>query len=55
MKSSMESDLSSAVKRNEKVVKSEDQWKAILTPEQYSICRNRETERAFAGAYYHNE
>lgn len=40
---------------NKKVIKSEDEWEAMLTPEQYSICRKKETERAFSGAYYHNE
>ncbi|SFG94684.1 peptide-methionine (R)-S-oxide reductase MsrB [Neptunomonas qingdaonensis] len=47
--------MKSSMSNNGKVIKSEDEWKATLTAEQYRICRNRETERAFAGAYYHNE
>lgn len=43
------------MKNEEKIIKSEEEWKAILSPEQYSVCRHRETERAFTGAYYHNE
>ncbi len=37
----------------DKIVKTEQEWQAILTPEQYAICRRGETERPFTGAYYH--
>jgi len=30
----------------------EEQWKAHLTAEQYRIARQKETERAFTGAYW---
>jgi len=36
----------------DKIIKSEEEWKDILTPEQYYIARQKGTERAFTGVYY---
>ena len=34
------------------VVKTDTEWKALLTPEQYAIARKQGTERAFTGKYH---
>lgn len=31
--------------------KTEDYWKSVLTPEQYTVCRGAGTERPFTGTY----
>jgi len=36
----------------EKVQKSDQEWRAELTPEQYRVLREHGTERAFTGAYH---
>ena len=37
-----------------KVIKSEEEWRAELTSEQYEVCRRKGTERAFTGQYWNN-
>ena len=36
----------------EKIIRSDDEWRQRLTPEQYEITRARGTERPFCGVFY---
>ena len=42
-------------KRQDKVAKSDADWRTELTPEQYQVCRNKGTERAFTGAFWNTK
>jgi peptide-methionine (R)-S-oxide reductase len=38
-----------------KVQRSEQEWRQMLTPEQYEVLRQKGTERAFTGKYAHSK
>ena len=42
-------------KMNDKVVKTQQEWKEILTPEQFRVMRKKGTERAFSGEYWNTK
>ncbi|GIV02992.1 MAG: peptide-methionine (R)-S-oxide reductase [Armatimonadetes bacterium] len=46
--------LCQSPERPDKIVRSEEEWQKILTPEQYRILRNQGTEPAFCGRFYDN-
>lgn len=43
-----------AIPMDEKVKLTNDEWRKILTPEQYSVMREAGTEAAFCNAYWNN-
>ena len=43
-----------ATEIKEKIERTEQEWRELLTPEQFHIARNKGTEPAFTGALYQN-
>ncbi|HZB97165.1 MAG TPA: peptide-methionine (R)-S-oxide reductase MsrB [Candidatus Sulfotelmatobacter sp.] len=39
----------------ERVVKSEEEWRSELAPDEYEVLRRKGTERAFTGEYVHSK
>jgi peptide-methionine (R)-S-oxide reductase len=38
----------------DRIIKTEEEWRNLLTAEQYNVTRRKGTERAFTGAYWNN-
>ena len=37
---------------SEKITKTDEEWKEELSPDEYEVCRQKGTERAFTGMYW---
>ena len=44
--------MSDAARKKARVVRSDSEWRAELTPLQYHVCREKGTERAFSGEHH---
>ncbi len=48
----MSADTVGMAERAEKIVKTEAEWRELLTPRQFQVLREKGTERAFTGKYH---
>ena len=37
---------------NEKILKTDEEWKRLLSEDEFKVCRKKGTERPFSGEYY---
>ena len=42
----------STMENKDKVIKTDEEWKKVLSPQQYQVLREKGTERPFTGKYY---
>ena len=52
--SSSQSSKKDTAMNNNKVVKTDEEWKKQLTPEQYQVARQKGTEASYSGKYWDN-